>query len=539
MRGMIGMDGSISVSDEETGLIQNMYPGIDGCSIHVQEMIRTEEEVFWKTADGEIYGSIGAETEKSVELLFELRNWQRKIHTFFFLYQAGIKVKGVYQAAERMCGDTGYYLLESLVEKGKIRSYGLCVLDYGTCALTIYSVMHDRYATIFELEPCAGAGGSGETELKLSCGARLEKTNGEQVAFAPVKLLVTDTVEEGLEQAAAEIGKNMNARLCMPPAYHWGSWYYCYHNFDMAQMREYLAGLKQFKPQIPIRYFQIDAGSFASAGDWLIMNERFQEGLETVFREIREAGCQPGIWLGPFMVGNRSRLYQEHPDWILYDCDGFPLRPWITDNEPKPWGYQDEEYYVLDTSHPDAMEYLRNIFATLRRWGAVMFKTDFMMWGLQDSSRVRRYTPGKTSVEYFRDFLQVVREAIGEESYWQGCTAPFLPFVGYADGMRIGGGIGSSWDGDFGPQNLLRCLTENNYANHNYYQTDPDSVMLRDFHIRLDEREIHSLALLAAVSGSCIYTSDPLHLLAEERRELFRFIQPDESRRKPSLPFLS
>ena len=66
---------------------------------------------------------------------------------------------------------------------------------------------------------------------------------------------------------------------------------------------------------------------------------------------------------------NRSKLYR-HLYLILYDLDDKPVRPWITDNEPKPWGYQDEEYYILDTSHPDAMEYMRNVFTTLHDWSS-------------------------------------------------------------------------------------------------------------------------------------------------------------------------
>lgn len=562
MRCEIGKDGSISVIYRGACLIGNMYPGVDGHNIRALETKGTgrrviseqekaegdseEPDILWKTADGNIRCRAASGDKNSLELLFSLRDWKEKIHTFSFLYQADVSIKGFYQAAEGMGGDTGYYAAESLLKKRNTASYGLCSLDFGSCALTIYSVSAFRYETVFELDAYerekytdGWSGKTPETVIRLSCGARLEETNGEKTDFAALKFLVTATVEEGTEQAAKEIGRNMYARLTEPPAYHWCSWYYCYQNFDMMQLREYLTGLKQMKEHVPVRYFQVDAGYFPSAGDWLLPNERFENGLEEAFREISEAGYRPGIWIGPFMVGNRSRLYREHPDWILYDLEEKPVRPWITDNEPKPWGYQDEEYYVLDTSHPEAMEYMRQVFTTLRSWGAVMFKTDFMLWGLQDSSRVRRYTPGKTSVEYFREFLQMIREAIGEESYWLGCIAPFLPFVGYADGMRIGGDVGSDWDGEFGPQNMLRCLTGNNYTNHNYYQTDPDAVMLRDFHIRLKEREIHSLALLAAVSGSCIYTSDPLHLLPEDRQELFRFIQPDEKRRKPSLPFLS
>ena len=44
--------------------------------------------------------------------------------------------------------------------------------------------------------------------------------------------------------------------------------------------------------------------------------------------------------------------------------------------------------------------------------------------------------------------------------------------------QRIGGDVGSSWDGEFGPQNMMRCLTGNNYTNHRYYQTDPDACLL-------------------------------------------------------------
>ncbi|MGI6107617.1 MAG: glycoside hydrolase family 36 protein [Lachnospiraceae bacterium] len=371
----------------------------------------------------------------------------------------------------------------------------------------------------------------------MAVGYRVECTGRGSFEFPPLILMAGERMQDDLETAARRIGKAMHARLSMPPVYHWCSWYYCYHNFDLPQLSEYLDGLTGMAPKIPIRYIQIDAGYFPSAGDWLEPNPRFPHGLEEAFRMIRDAGYLPGIWIAPYMVGNRSRLYREHPDWILYDVNDRPVRGVISDNEPKPWGYQDEEYYILDTSHPDAMNYLKHVFETFYAWGARLFKTDFMVWGLQDSTAVKRHTPGKTSVEYFRDFLKMVRSVIGDESYWLGCIAPFMPFIGYADGMRIGNDVGSSWNGDFGPKNMIRCLTGNNFANHNFYQTDPDAVMLRDFHIRLTGTEVRSLALLAGLSGGCIYTSDPLHLIAKDRADLFRYIRPDR-RRKPYLPYL-
>ncbi|EGN30680.1 hypothetical protein HMPREF0994_06187 [Lachnospiraceae bacterium 3_1_57FAA_CT1] len=542
----IEKDGSLTVSSGTAYLIRNMYPGIDGHSLHAIRIIQEENKVVWETVHGKAACSLHEEEEDSFELEFSLENYTGPIHTLHFFYQADIRAEGFYQAAEGMGGDTGYYGKNSMLERGTIVSYGLCSLKIPEGhALTIYPVSQKHYETVCEMnarENVKYTDGSGkhstETELSLSVGARMENTGREQVIFERLRFLLTPSMEEGLEKAAEEIGRNMSARLFMPPAYHWCSWYYCYQNFDRIQLKEYLEGFSQLECSKEIRYFQLDVGYCTSIGDWLEPGERFPEGLEEAFQEIKKAGYIPGIWVGAFMVGNRSRLYGEHPDWVLHDWEGNPIRPWITDNEPKPWGYQDEEYYCLDTSHPEAMAYMKHVFTTLRKWGAGMFKTDFMLWGLQDSSRVKRYNPGKTSIEYYREYLQMIREAIGEDSYWLGCIAPFLPFVGYADGMRIGGDVGSSWDGEFGPQNMMRCLTGNNYTNHRYYQTDPDAVMLRDFQIRLTERETESLVLLAAVSGSCIYTSDPLHKIAPARQKLFDFIRPDK-RRKPSLPFLS
>lgn len=541
----IEKDGSLTVYSGSSCLIGNMYPGIDGHSLHVLQIRKDEKKVVWVTEYGNISCSLQEEEKDSFGLEYALENYKGPVHTLHFFYRADTTADGFYQAAEGMGRDTGYYGRDSILKKGTIVSYGLCSLQYKEEFLTIYTASQKHYETVCELDACEKntyTDGSGnrnmETVMQLSFDVRMENTNREQVVFERVKFLLTASMEDGLEKAAEDIGRNMSARLFMSPAYHWCSWYYCYQNFDSIQMKEYLQGFADVKCSKDMKYFQLDVGYCTAIGDWLEPGERFPEGLEAAFKEIKKAGYIPGIWVGAFMVGNRSRLYREHPDWVLYDWEGKPVRPWITDNEPKPWGYQDEEYYCLDTSHPDAMSYMRHVFTTLRKWGARMFKTDFMLWGLQDSSRVKRYSPGKTSVEYYRDYLQMIREAIGEDSYWLGCIAPFLPFVGYADGMRIGGDVGSSWDGEFGPGNMMRCLTGNNYANHHFYQTDPDAVMLRDFQIRLTDREINSLALLAAVSGSCIYTSDPLHRIAAGRNKLFEFIKPDR-RRKPSLPFLS
>lgn len=543
------LDGSFSVFAGNRIILKNCYPGMDNHAVSALRAERKNDHTYrWETMRGIIEVQI-ERAKDCFSLVYSLEGFEKMPHTFCFFYRADACIDGFYQTAEGMGGPTGYLSKQELFDQGRADGFGLCSIKFAEgekeSALTIYSAGQDHYENIYEIEACRrnlftdGYNINAEKGMiSLSAGVRLEHVQKERIFLPPLKFLLTDQVSDGMEKAAAEIGRSMQARLSAPPAYHWCSWYYCYHNFDMKQLEEYLDGLEKMDHKPDIRYFQIDAGYCRSLGDWLEPNECFPEGLKAAFENIAGHGYIPGIWIGPFMVGSRSRLYAKHPDWVLHDLHDEPIRPLITDNEPKLWGYQDEEYYVLDTSHPDAAAYMKHIFTTLHSWGAGMFKTDFMLWGLQDSSRVKRHTPGKTSVEYFRDFLKLIRDAIGEESYWLGCIAPFIPFIGYADAMRVGDDVGSCWYGEFGPQNMMKSVVGNNYMNHNYYQTDSDAVMLRDFHIRLSDQEIKSLAMLSAVSGSCIYTSDPLHKISPGRAELFRFIQPD-IRRKPALPYLT
>ena len=303
---------------------------------------------------------------------------------------------------------------------------------------------------------------------------------------------------------------------------------------DQALLEETLAGMRA-SPDLGFQYVEIDAGYTPSIGDWLTPNQRWPGGLERAARTILEAGYQPGVWVAPFIVGERSALYREHPDWVLKGADGQPVVQLRSYTEPKMWGNRDSNYFVLDASHPEALAYLDRVFRTLRGWGFSFFKTDFMLWNMHDTATVRRHDMRLTSVEILRRVLEVIRNAIGEDSYLLGCIAPFMPFIGYADGMRIAGDGGARWAEPFGPLNLLRELPCDNYCNHVFWQNDPDALLLRDFDTFLTETEVESLVLLQALSGGALNTSDPVHLLPEARKALLRFVLPD-GKRTPELP---
>lgn len=303
----------------------------------------------------------------------------------------------------------------------------------------------------------------------------------------------------------------------------WCSWYYFYHHFSRADLDGVLSGLNSLPDRGGVASVQIDAGYCTSLGDWLQPNHLWPGGLQPAFAAIAAAGYDPAVWIGPFMVGSRSRLASEHPGWLLRDTNGALLTPIRNYGEHRLWHYPDEEYHVLDTSHPEAFAYLRNVIRTLVQWGIRYLKTDLLYWGLHDSTKVRRARPGKTSVEYLREVMQMIRDELGPERYLLGCIAPHAPILGLVDGQRIAGDIGPQWSGGFNPQNMLDESLHGLAVEGRWFHSDPDALLVRDFHSGFQSHEVEALALWQAMTGGNLCTSDPLHRCAAERQALWRF----------------
>jgi len=544
----VSKNGSFTISGKKIELL-NCYPGIDGNPIKPIEvkMIIKENvyEISFILEKGIIFISI-IETNNEIQIKTELLGFDKMPNWFNIISQADLSgVEGVFRQGFGMSGPSGYVEIKNFEDKKeKIESYGLIALKSSENYVIISTDKHDRFINQYNIQFVQNDMfnmfvDEKHTKRLLTAGFRIEGINKENLSLPILRIHEVTKLEDGLKDIALKVGEVMKARTHSEPTFHWCSWYYLYYNFSQQHLNQYLEEFSKLKNEIPFKYIQIDAGYFTSCGDWLSANQRFPEGLKAAFDEIKKYNYKPAIWIGPFMVGNRSKLYKEHPDWILYGVDEKPVTPWEFYGEEHVWGLQDEEYYILDTSHTEAMKYMRTVFRTLKEWGAELFKTDFMLWGIQDSTRVKRNTPGKTSVEYFREFLCAIREEIGDESYWLGCIAPFLPFVGFADGMRIAGDVGAQWNNSgFGPENMIREVVADNYFNNIYWQNDPDAMLLRDFHTHLKPTEIEALVLLQAMSGGAVYTSDPIHELSKESLSLLKFVKP-EYKVNPSIPFLS
>jgi len=352
-------------------------------------------------------------------------------------------------------------------------------------------------------------------------------------------------VYDTLRSLAGSIAEANGCRPTTPPATRYCSWYWRTRLFSQADLSRLCEGLR--RDPMGVRAVQIDDGYQPYHGDWLERNDRYPGGLEEAFATIDRAGLRPGVWVGPFMVNNRSRLYREHPDWVLHDLDGKPFVEW---SFPVPQGGTDmgcEESYRLDLSHPDALDYVVHVFRTLRAWGARLYKTDFLEWGWRDSTTVRRHRPGQTGAALFNRAMRGIREAIGDDSYWLGCITHFAPSLGFVDAMRVSSDCHPAWpdpqSGVDGPgggtPNQVAETFHCQYFNQLFWQNDPDVLFLREWPTKLSPLEVETLAYFFGISGVGLGTSCPLPALSAERQALWRFLLPQDEPWTARPPFFA
>ncbi|HEY0748097.1 MAG TPA: glycoside hydrolase family 36 protein [Steroidobacteraceae bacterium] len=399
------------------------------------------------------------------------------------------------------------------------------IAGQGDCAVLGF-LRHDRYQNRLRFSLADGA-----THIKFETLIDRVVHSGRIDAEA-ILLTAGDEVEETLRHWARRVAhaSPLPPRLPSTRIAGWCSWYNLYSSISEPLLLEYLRACTRFRNRykVPFDVFQIDDGFTPEMGDWLQWKPQFPRGIGPLLNEIRSAGFMPGLWIAPFMVGNRSQLYTDHPDWVVLErSTGEPLRPMQFYGEFR-WHKRSEEYYILDITHPHAEAYIRNVFRVWRReWGCDYFKTDFMYFGSEyGPSDAKWHEEGLSRMQIWMRMAKMIREEIGA-ALWLGCGAPIWASVGLMDAMRIGRDVGVSWRGDHSAESLLRDQTSRNFANGILWQADPDCILLRDRFHCLTDTEVRSLLLFAGLSGGVLMTSDQLDEVPEERLQILASFAKD------------
>jgi len=310
----------------------------------------------------------------------------------------------------------------------------------------------------------------------------------------------------------------------------WCSWYYYFHDLSENTILENIEAAKRLRDRIPIEYIQVDDGYQPAPGDWLETTKKFPRGMKWLAGRIRDAGFRPGIWLAPFMATNRSRLFRNHRSWFVHKPGGVPR--WIT-LWPSPYAFGVK--YGLDTTHPEALRWLRKTFRTIvHRWGYEYLKLDFLYAGAIDGVRFDR---SATRAGAFRRGLEAIREAAGDETYILGCGVPLGPAMGLVNGARISGDTAPYWHSTIqsellghatapGVPNAARVMFSRYFMHRSFWLSDPDCLMSRFSNTKLGGDEVLTHAACVALTGGPLVISDRLGELTEDSIRLIQQLIP-------------
>ncbi|MFI7130015.1 glycoside hydrolase family 36 protein [Nonomuraea sp. NPDC050153] len=300
--------------------------------------------------------------------------------------------------------------------------------------------------------------------------------------------------EGGLDQALRDWADTMaeqRAFPAVPPM--WCTWYGYWDKVTDADVIENLQQSERLG--LGADMFLIDDGYEAEIGDWLEGRPEFGS-LARAVDAVTGAGRRAGIWTAPFLVGHRSRIFREHPDWLVRGA--YAGRMW------------DQELAVLDVTHPEAAEHLVNVFRTFGAMGISHFKLDFVYAGALAGGRHEDLDP----IAAYRRGLELIRRGAGADATLHGCGAPMLPSIGLVDIMRVSPDIAPTVQpksGDISqPSQLGARLTgaAREFLHARWWVNDPDCIILRP---EVEAREEWAAHL--AATGGLRGSSDPVAAL--------------------------
>jgi alpha-galactosidase len=227
------------------------------------------------------------------------------------------------------------------------------------------------------------------------------------------------------------------------------------------------------------------------------------------------------LLLGRNLVGARSQLAQQHPDWLVGD---------VVVSEDS-WHQQ---ILALDVTHPDAAEHLASVYRFLAQEGFSYYKLDFLLAGALPGRRHQDASP----LDAYRLGLQVVRDAVGEEALLLGCGAPLLPSIGLVDAMRVSPDVSAQLEPELGDmcqpgmRSAMAAGRARTWQHGRFWVNDPDCLLARPEVAHRDAWAEH-----VAASGGLAISSDPLAALDEHGLDLTRrVLRPAEPRPVPWAP---
>ena len=355
-----------------------------------------------------------------------------------------------------------------------------------------------------------------ELNVPLAAG---ESLSSERVMFAAGK-----DYHLQLETYGAAIRELHHSRIATENMLGWWSWTAFYTKITQGAALTNAQFLAEHLKTLGYDYFHFDLGYAYSRSEYATPNaSQFPNGMWDIAHRVCRLGLKVGIWTAPFDVGERAWIYEHHKDWLVHNAHGDPISIGTAEE------VEGERLFVLDVTHPDAQEYLRQTYRTLvREWGARYIKLDFM-----DNTAIEGYyhRPNTTALEAQRIGLEIIRKAVGEDVLLDKDGSPMLNPVGLVDEGRVSQDTGHAF---LRSKEAEPGIAARYYMHRNFFIDDPDAFTVsrqlleeRTIQAPLTLNEAQVSIALAAVSGGMFEIGDDLTILGSDAERLALVKNPD------------
>ncbi len=286
------------------------------------------------------------------------------------------------------------------------------------------------------------------------------------------------------------------------------SWYNHYQNINEKLIMDSLDSLDS-----RFNLFQIDDGYEEYVGDWLNVDKnKFPNGLKPIVDKIHNKGFKAGIWLAPFVVEEKSQIYNEHKDWVM-KVDGNPVK----------CGSNWSGFYALDIYNIEVRDYIKKSLEYFIDLGFDFFKLDF----LYAVTLPRYYDKTKamaTDIAY-----KFIRDILGDRLIL-GCGAIPVSSAQYFDYLRVGPDVSLLFDDVWymkyahreriSTKITLQNTIYRSIFNRHMFLNDPDVFLLRDDNIELTNEQKYAILTIDALFVSVLMTSDNIGAYDDKKKKL-------------------
>lgn len=145
------------------------------------------------------------------------------------------------------------------------------------------------------------------------------------------------------------------------------NWEATYFDFNEDKLYEIAKGAAALGIEMLVMddgWFSGREGEFGGLGDWEVNTKLLPNGIKGLAERINSLGMKLGVWFEPEMVSSNSKVYMEHPDWVIHAGERSRTL--------------DRNQMILDLSREEVVDFVYNrIAAILDNANVEYIKWDF------------------------------------------------------------------------------------------------------------------------------------------------------------------